>query len=98
MAFIVSMRLSLVLGMAFLEKPTIMERFVQLIPLRHPFAALAWTIEEACETECRTTFIERLEMHMKVLGIVWAGVKTRRFESHNHDSAQKKEPPAGLRT
>ena len=57
MAFIVSMRLSLVLGMAFLEKPTIMERFAQLIPLRYTFAALAWTIEEACETARRTTLI-----------------------------------------
>jgi hypothetical protein len=30
--------------MAMIEKPTPIERFVQLIPLRYPLAALAWTI------------------------------------------------------
>jgi hypothetical protein len=30
--------------MRILEKPGLIERFVELIPLRYPFAALAWTI------------------------------------------------------
>ncbi|OLE74764.1 hypothetical protein AUG19_07485 [archaeon 13_1_20CM_2_54_9] len=38
------MRLSFVLRMGIPEKSTLIERFVQLIPLRCPLAALAWAI------------------------------------------------------